>query len=1225
MKWTRRKPLRGTRNSLRSMGEVLEPRLVLAVTAAADSYATLEDVGFATGATAVVPRRSQGGWAIFDEIPLVGANSNTYPDANQAPARWYSRAYNINQPSFAAWDTIPNQGLNAPFAYETVTVLAPATPIHAPANLENTVLARKTFALTAEQAAATQMTLDYVCDDGCVVYLNDQEVLRANLPATGAIVPNTLATASGLETAYASRTLDLTTLGVVLHADATNVLAVEVHNIDPASSDLGLDLSLSISEGQAGTRANDTMNAAVGSVNTYYWDGIAATAGTTTAVSGPVTASAGGIQVGTVTINPATGDFRFDPVTTGAGVNYVGNATFQYALRDAATTSTAAVTIAIGAVNDAPVASSDRYSLVRGSGPLSVGANSGNTYVSSGSQWYFSDLGADQHALNPEWVGPASAGFAPESGGETGWNPVPGTAPLGFGDNDEATILSATEVTYYFFRKFNVPETIPSLLRLGLRADDCAAVYINGIEVYRTPTLPYLQGNFSFCTAAIDGLAEDVFEDVAIPTAGLNLLSTDNTISVEVHQASPESTDVVFDLTLRNGLEGVRANDVDADDPTSELTVQVVDQGEFTAEVGSLVVSPNGAFIFTPANANVVGTFSFTYRVVDNGQPTAPAQASREATATIAVLSAPHGRPPQSYSEAYDMLEDEVLTISQAQWPIPLGSEWEYFDEMQNGLQSNPPLPPESYPVDSAADADATPGVSDPWYSEHFNTATSNPAIGTWKTGRAMFAGGIRSMAAGPGRTELLGIGDGAGGLNSVDTYLFRRTFFVEDAASITDFVLYYLIDDGALIHINDNRFGLRLPQTVIGPNTFATGGSDEGYHAEPLLAGAGLFKEGLNTISVEVHQVARESSDVGFDLGLSFTTGAGVLANDENADENPPMTARVVRAPFSGTVAMNSDGTFTYTPNENFSGVDSFEYVAVANGLESPPTPVFINVESTPDPPTASDDTYAVRNNETLDINDVTGVLSNDTGESALKLVLDQSGGEVVAHEAGLFVWNNTNGNFADGSFIFEPTAGFVGSAVFTYTVEDSQGLRDTATVTINVLPSTLPGDLDGDGDIDSTDLATLVGNFGLGSVGLASAELSDGDLNGDGRVGVADAILLRNAIAPGASAPAAVFATARAERAAGVDAVMRRETALWGLVSRRTGAIPGDVDDAIVARRRRTSDSRTAEGSTASGNSFASDAGGDTKTRDTTTGETSLRGRREPARTARTRGARS
>jgi VCBS repeat-containing protein len=54
----------------------------------------------------------------------------------------------------------------------------------------------------------------------------------------------------------------------------------------------------------------------------------------------------------------------------------------------------------------------------------------------------------------------------------------------------------------------------------------------------------------------------------------------------------------------------------------------------------------------------------------------------------------------------------------------------------------------------------------------------------------------------------------------------------------------------------------------------------------------------------------------------------AGVLSNDTDADTDP-LTALQVTGADSGTATLNSDGSFTYTPNTGFTGIDSFTYYA--------------------------------------------------------------------------------------------------------------------------------------------------------------------------------------------------------------------------------------------------------------------------------------------------------
>jgi len=60
-----------------------------------------------------------------------------------------------------------------------------------------------------------------------------------------------------------------------------------------------------------------------------------------------------------------------------------------------------------------------------------------------------------------------------------------------------------------------------------------------------------------------------------------------------------------------------------------------------------------------------------------------------------------------------------------------------------------------------------------------------------------------------------------------------------------------------------------------------------------------------------------------------------GVLGNDTDAQSNP-LTAVLVAPPSNGTLALNANGSFTYTPGNNFSGSDSFTYRANDGTLNS-------------------------------------------------------------------------------------------------------------------------------------------------------------------------------------------------------------------------------------------------------------------------------------------------
>ena len=71
------------------------------------------------------------------------------------------------------------------------------------------------------------------------------------------------------------------------------------------------------------------------------------------------------------------------------------------------------------------------------------------------------------------------------------------------------------------------------------------------------------------------------------------------------------------------------------------------------------------------------------------------------------------------------------------------------------------------------------------------------------------------------------------------------------------------------------------------------------------------------------------------------------VLGNDSDPDGDAlTVNTTPVSGPANGSVVLNADGTFTYTPNANFTGTDSFTYQAIdADGATATATvTLFVN-----------------------------------------------------------------------------------------------------------------------------------------------------------------------------------------------------------------------------------------------------------------------------------------
>src|SRR6185369_13802690 len=114
---------------------------------------------------------------------------------------------------------------------------------------------------------------------------------------------------------------------------------------------------------------------------------------------------------------------------------------------------------------------------------------------------------------------------------------------------------------------------------------------------------------------------------------------------------------------------------------------------------------------------------------------------------------------------------------------------------------------------------------------------------------------------------------------------------------------------------------------------------------------------------------------------------------------------------PASGSLTLNANGSFTYTPNANFNGTDSFTYRANDGTVNSNAATVTITVNAVNDAPVANNDTYTVNEDGTLNI-PAAGVLTNDT---------DVDGNPLTA----VLVTGPTNGSLtlnANGSFTYTP-----------------------------------------------------------------------------------------------------------------------------------------------------------------------------------------------------------
>ncbi|MBD2703159.1 Ig-like domain-containing protein [Spirosoma sp. BT702] len=167
----------------------------------------------------------------------------------------------------------------------------------------------------------------------------------------------------------------------------------------------------------------------------------------------------------------------------------------------------------------------------------------------------------------------------------------------------------------------------------------------------------------------------------------------------------------------------------------------------------------------------------------------------------------------------------------------------------------------------------------------------------------------------------------------------------------------------------------------------------------------------------------------------------ANVVANGSNSSPTDQ----------GGNVVVNTDGTFSYTPTGSFVGYDRFGYTATTTTtLPNDAATVTIGVGT---PVTALPNAYTITGNVTnTQSSTATGLLGNDTGDQ--RVVTTVRGGSGTAN-VGVAITTAQNGTVivsANGTFVYEPLAGYTGSDSFTYTANNGLNLPSSAVVTLTI-----------------------------------------------------------------------------------------------------------------------------------------------------------------------------
>ncbi|TAK15355.1 MAG: tandem-95 repeat protein [Acidobacteria bacterium] len=451
----------------------------------------------------------------------------------------------------------------------------------------------------------------------------------------------------------------------------------------------------------------------------------------------------------------------------------------------------------------------------------------------------------------------------------------------------------------------------------------------------------------------------------------------------------------------------VRLNDSDIDGDTFTIL-------SFTqpAPGQGTVVQQGQNLVYTAPVSGFGGTTTFTYKVKDTYNP---AGESNDATVTVIVNG-----PPVAVNDNYVALWNTTLNV-----PVALG-----IIRNAPGRDSDPEGMPISVipssvtspshgtvTVNADGSFDYTPntgfyGVDTYTYRITDGTLESNTATVTITVHRPPV--GVDDFYVTPMNVPLV---LAAPGIMSNDSD--------PEGGAITVVL-------GSLGHVVNGTLAVQANGAIVyTPNLNWTGVETFNYRVKNAY-----YESENTTVTIKVNDVPLAVNDA-FTTAEDTPVSASLTGNDTPSRDGGNVWTKTSN-PANGTATVNPDGTFTYTPNANFNGADSFTYKVCDVDSECSNATVTITISAVDDLPVAVDDAFT-----TPEDTPVSGTLTgNDTPSG--------DGGNVWTKTS-----NPSNGTAtvnADGTFTYTPNANFHGTDSFTYRLCDVDGDCATATVTITI-----------------------------------------------------------------------------------------------------------------------------------------------------------------------------
>ena len=167
-----------------------------------------------------------------------------------------------------------------------------------------------------------------------------------------------------------------------------------------------------------------------------------------------------------------------------------------------------------------------------------------------------------------------------------------------------------------------------------------------------------------------------------------------------------------------------------------------------------------------------------------------------------------------------------------------------------------------------------------------------------------------------------------------------------------------------------------------------------------------------------------------------------GILANDEDVDDST-FTIVLIGSVSNGVLELDDDGSFTYTPDNGYSGTDQFYYRINDGELSSDIATVIIVVTPVDDAPVAED--YNIITDEDVSTTITLVGTDEDTPDEDLVIeIVDSTSNGSLELQGRIFA-----------TYVYAPDQDYFGADTFTYRVFDTVSLQsDTGTVTITINP---------------------------------------------------------------------------------------------------------------------------------------------------------------------------